>query len=147
MRYEKASKAIKLNHPKLGELVLIPEFPQVGEAELNADNVDSAIEEAIQFAGGKVEFVQYVNSAIESGAKNSVRTTMYQLGDDTTWNEEAQNKVLSVGRDYAPRVSQSKGPSQKSRATAFDELAKLAESSGEITITSEELAKLLAGAK
>lgn len=132
MRFVKAEKAITTTHPKLGELSIEVEVPQL-----------DSIDELGQFAGSSDAALQFVNNAIETAAKNGARAILRNAPEDANV-EELTAKAQSTSKDYAPSQA-SRGESVKAKAQKLDSVRDLVTSGKEFT--REELMALLEGAK
>lgn len=132
MKFVKVDKAIKTKHPKLGEVSIEGEFPQV-----------ESFEELHNFCGGEDKALEYVNAAIEAGAKNSVRTGGRAAAEDITMGD-LQKKLVEVLKNYTPGSTRA-GTGTKAKAAKFDELANLIKSGQDLT--KEQLMAIIEGSK
>lgn len=134
MKFIIADKPLTTTHKKHGELSLDKvECPQL-----------ESVEEFTTFAGGADSALEFLNSAIETAAKNGGRAALRNIADDANL-EEAFAKIRDTIRNYAPTGGGDKAPSTKKKAAAFDSVAELVNSGREFS--KEELLALLAAAK
>lgn len=132
MRFVKSDKPIGTKHAKLGEIEVDVEFPQV-----------DSLDEFIQFAGGQQEALDYINSAVETAAKNGGRAALRNLAENADI-AVARPKIQAIVKEYTPQSSGERAPSKK-KAAAFDNVAALIESGKEFS--REDLLAILAAAK
>lgn len=133
MKFVKSEKPIKTTHAKLGELSVDVEVPQM-----------DSVEEFIQFCGGNDGALEFVNSQIETNAKNGGRAALRNLPENANM-DEARPKIQGIVKDYTPQSSGDRQPSTKKKAAVLDDIASLVNSGQEFT--KEQLLELLAKAK
>jgi hypothetical protein len=133
MKFVKAEKPVTTKHADLGEISVEVEVPQV-----------ESLDEAVQFCGGEQGLLDYLNSNIETAAKNGGRAALRNAPKDANV-DELKNKVIDLVRKYSPETSAERGPSKAKKAEAFDKVAELVNSGKEFT--REELLAMLAAAK
>jgi len=132
MKFVKADKPVTTTHKTHGELSVEVEVPQT-----------ESLDEAVQFCGGEQGLIDFVNSNIETAAKNGGRAALRTAPADADV-EELKNKVIDLVRKYSPEASD-RGPSKTKKADAYDKVADLVNSGKEFT--REELLALLSAAK
>lgn len=132
MKFIKSEKPVTTNHLKLGEIKIEVEVPQLEN-----------LEEAKTFCGGEDGLLEFLNSQIETNAKNGGRAALRGLPENANL-DEARPKIQSIVKGYAPQTGP-RGESQKSRAQKFDSIKALVESGQEFT--REQLLEMLAAAK
>lgn len=132
MRFVKSEKPVATKHAKLGDISVEVEVPQY-----------DSLEEFAQACGSADAALEYVNSSVETSAKNGGRAALRNL-PETANLDEAKTKIQSIVRDYAPQAGD-RQPGKAKKAAAFDSVKELVESGKEFT--REELLALLAAAK
>ena len=132
MKFIKSEKPVTTKHAKLGEISIDVEVPQV-----------ESMDEFVTFCGGADSALEFVNSQIETNAKNGGRAALRNLPENANL-DEARPKIQGVVKEYQPQAG-GKGPTVKARAQAFDSVKALVESGQEFT--KEQLLELLAAAK
>lgn len=133
MKWIKTEKPVATKHPKLGDLSVEVEVPQV-----------ESVADFITFCGGEDGAVAFVNSNIETNAKNGGRAALRNAPEDSNV-EELKKKVFDIVRDYAPRDGGDRQPGKAKKAAAFDSIKALVESGKEFT--REELLAMMESAK
>lgn len=133
MKFVKSEKPVTTKHPKLGEISIDVEVPQV-----------ESIEEFVTFAGGTDGALEFINSQIETNAKNGGRAALRNLPENANM-DEARPKVQQIVKEYAPQAGGDRAPSKAKKAAAFDNIAQLVNSGQEFT--KEQLLEMLAAAK
>lgn len=128
MKYVAPEKVVKTKHEKLGDIEVNVEVPQC-----------ESIEEFVTFCGGEANALAYANSAIETAAKNGVRTGGRAAAADIT-KEALVEKLQKLAKDYSPSTA-GRGASVKAKAAKFDAVEELVKSGKEFT--REELLALL----
>lgn len=132
MKFIQSKKPITTKHDKLGEISVSVEVPQV-----------ESLDEFIQFAGGPDSALEFINSQIETNAKNGGRAALRNLAENVNM-DEAKTKIQGIVKEYAPSAG-SREPSKAKKAQALDNIAALVNSGQEFT--REQLLELLASAK
>lgn len=130
MKFVTAENPVTTKHPKLGEISITVEVPQV-----------ESVEEAVKFCGGDDGFLEYFNNAIETSAKNGGRAALRNLPENANL-DEARPKIQSIVKEYAPSSS---GERKVSAKKTLDSVRSLVESGQEFT--REQLLELLMKAK
>lgn len=133
MKFVKSDKPVTTKHAKLGDISVDVEVPQV-----------ESVDEAVQYCGGNDGFLEFMNSCIETNAKNGGRAALRNLPENANM-DEARPKVQQIVKEYAPATGGDRAPSKAKKAAAFDNIASLVQSGQEFT--KEQLLELLMAAK
>lgn len=132
MKFVLADKHITTKHPKHGEIKVSVETPQ---AESLADFVT--------FAGGEDKALEFVNSALDTAAKNGARAYMRSAGETATV-EGITTKAQELAKGYSVQ-STGRGNSGAAAREKVDTALAALKSGKELT--REELIALLEGKK
>ena len=108
MLFKAIKKAMKVATKKFDKLEIVIEVPQV-----------ESVEDATTFLGGNDGLLNFVNSALEAGAKNTARAAGADAGEDKT-KDEVISLVEKAGKGYSPNTS-----SAMSKAEMADTIASL----------------------
>lgn len=133
MKFVASEKPVTTKHTKLGEISVNVEVPQV-----------ESLEEFVTFCGGADSALEFVNSQIETNAKNGGRAALRNLPENANL-DEAKTKIIGIVKEYAPQAGGDRAPSAKKKAATLDQVAALVNSGQEFT--REQLLALLAQAK
>lgn len=113
MRYVTAKKPVKTKHDVHGELKVNVEVPQL-----------DSLDELVSFCGGDDKALDFVNGAIETGAKNAARVALSQ-SSATDSIEAIEKRARDKSHDYVPGGSGERNYVQRAKAEAFDQLPDL----------------------
>lgn len=133
MRFVKSDKAVTTKHAKLGNISIDVETPQV-----------DSLDEFVQFCGGADNALAFVNSQIETNAKNGGRAALRNLPEDANL-AEATPRIQGIVKEYSPSAGGSRGPSVKAKAATLDRVTEALQSGKEFS--REELLAMLSAAK
>lgn len=130
MIFKAIKKAMKVATKKYGKLEISIEVPQV-----------ESLEDATNFLGGPDGTLNFINSALEAGAKNTARAAGANAAEDKT-EEEVIALVQKAGKGYSPNTSTS-----MSKAEMADTIASLKALVSSGDYTREDIEALLKGSK
>jgi hypothetical protein len=111
MHLVQSEKPITTDHHKLGLLECFVSTPQ-----------GDSLEDLVSFIGGAEKTVAFLNSQIDTNAKNGGRQYLRTIAEDTDLEKVAYPKCAEICAGYSPTAERERGATQKLKAQALDKI-------------------------